>query len=234
MLLKLKTTARVSEVADTADRLLKRYQLASEISNDTFLKTLFGKINELYQRISEAINRGISYSELEAADSLRDEKIRALDKVLVGYKNLPLEEAKTHAERLYAVFSKYGVKITQENYVNESGLIEAPLKDLSAEDLQPSITALSGVRECIEQLRQAQEAFNQKRLNHEQQNSQETASLLKKPLLAHINDELLQYLKTMIMVNPTQYKAFADAVAETIETTNEVVKRRKKEDPKKI
>lgn len=75
-------------------------------------------------------------------------------------------------------------------------------------------------------------------MNHEnaqaQQNSQETASLLKKPLLAHINDELLQYLKTMIMVNPTQYKAFADAVAETIETTNEVVKRRKKEDPKKI
>lgn len=238
MLLKLKTTARVSEVADTADRLLKRYQLASELSSDTFLKTLFGKINDKYQRISEAINRGISYSELEAADTLRDEKIRALDKVLVGYKNLPLEEAKSHAERLYAVFSKYGVKITQENYVNESGLIEALLKDLSAEDLQPSITALSGVRECIEQLRQAQEAFNQKRLNHEnaqaQQNNQETASLLKKPLLAHINDELLQYLKTMVMVNPTQYKAFADAVAETIETTNEVVKRRKKEDPKKL
>lgn len=88
------------------------------------------------------------------------------------------------------------------------------------------------MEQSIAELRTAQELFNQQRLEYEKaqasQSSQEKATTLKKSVVSLINKELLQYLGTMKMVNPTQYTAFADEVAEAINTTNEVVKRRAK------
>lgn len=232
MIAKLKPAARVSEVADTAERLLKNYQQATQVASDEFLKNVYTKLQNFYNPLSEAIKSSASLSKLDEADTLRDEKVRALEKVLNGYQNLPVEDLKQHGQKLYAVFAKYGVAITKENYVSESGLIEALLKDLSAADLQASIKALAGVEQSIAELRTVQEAFNQQRLEYEKaqatQSSKEKATTLKKSVLALINNELVPYIKTMKMVNPTQYTAFADVVAEIIDTTNEVVKRRAK------
>lgn len=228
----LRSIARVSEVADTAERLLKNYQQATQVSGDEFLKNVYTKLQNFYNPLSEAIKSTASLSKLDEADTLRDEKVRALEKVLNGYQNLPVEDLKQHGQRLYAVFAKYGVAITKENYVSELGLIEALLQDLSETDLQASIKALAGVEQSIAELRTAQEAFNQQRLAYEkaqaEQSSQDKATTLKKSEVTLINNELVPYLKTMKMVNPTQYTAFADVVAEIIETTNEVVKHREK------
>ncbi|MFB9119672.1 DUF6261 family protein [Bergeyella porcorum] len=234
-IIKLRSTARVGEVADTAERLLKRYKTVTEVSEDKFLKGIYVKLENLYNALSEAIKSGIAHSQLDDADTLRDSKIRMLEKVLNGYQNLPIEDLKKHGQKLYGVFAKYGLGIIKENYVNQSGLIEALLKDLSATDLQASIEALSGVSQSIEELREAQEAFNQQRLDYEKaqakQGSQEKATSLKKSVVELINNELVQYVRTMKMVNPTQYQTFADEVAEAINTTNEVVKRRQKDTP---
>lgn len=133
------------------------------------------------------------------------------------------------------MFSKYGLKIIKENYVNQSGLIEALLKDFSVEELQPSINALLGVSQSMEELQKAQEAFNKQRLEYEKslaiQSTKDKATTLKKSVVVLINSELLPYIKAMKMVKPDQYSDFADEVAETINTTNEVVKRRTKTTP---
>lgn len=234
-MLKLRSTARVAEVADTAKRLLKNYQSTPELKEDTFLKGIYTKLQTLSSSLSEAIKSGVSHSKLDEADALRDEKVRTLEKVLNGYQSIPIEDLKQHGKKLYTVFSKYGVGITKENYVNASGLIEALLKDLSVATLQPSISALSGVAQSIEELRAAQEAFDQQRLEYEKyqasQASKDKATSIKKLVLTLINSELLPYINTMKKVHPTQYTHFADAIIESISTTNEVVKRRGKNTP---
>lgn len=231
-MVKLRSVTRVSEVADTAERLLKNYQATPEVLGDEFLSGVFTKLETSHRLLVEAIKSSVSLSKLDEADALRDEKIKALEKVLNGYQNLPIEDLKQHGQRLYAVFSKYGLAITKENYVSESGLIEALLKDLSVAELQASISALSGVAESIEGLRTAQQAFNLQRLEYEKaqasKSTQDKASSIKKVLLAVINNELIPYINTMKMVKPSQYTAFAELLAKSIETTNEVVKRRSK------
>ena len=117
------------------------------------MKSTFAEIETLSEQITEAIKRDVSLSKLEDADLRRDNSVRSLSNALVGYRSLPVASLRDNADKLYAVFSKYGVKITKENYATESSLIEALLKDLSAPELKTAIESLSGVGEIIAQLR---------------------------------------------------------------------------------
>ena len=224
--------SRITEVGDVANRLAVLYKGTATLQDDAFLKNLLSEIQTQGDAITEAIKKDNAVSKLEDADAERDEAIRVLDKMLKAYEVFPVENTKAHGQKIATIFKKYGVKITEENYSSESNLIDSLLKDLSASEVQASVTALSGVSEAIAQIRTTQEEFARLRLQYEEaftENlSKVSASSLRKPLLGLINKKLIPYLVAMTLVDGAKYTAFADKVAKIIDDMNEVVKARGK------
>ncbi|ATA90078.1 hypothetical protein CGC58_10320 [Capnocytophaga stomatis] len=227
---KLDARARTTEIDDVSERLLVLYRKETALQEEAFLKSTFAEIETLSHEITEAIKRDVSLSKQEEADLRRDNLVRSLNAALLGYCALPIPQLKENGEKLFAVFSKYGVKITKEAYAVESSLIESLLKDLSAPELEPAIASLTGVGEIISQLRTAQTSFTQIRTEYEKAVSEQkdapSASSLKKPLLNAINGKLIPYLIAMKIANPAQYSSLANAVAQAIDATNIAIKRR--------
>ncbi|MFK8278964.1 DUF6261 family protein [Capnocytophaga canimorsus] len=224
--------SRITEVGDVANRLAVLYKGTTTLQDDAFLKNLLSEVQTQGDAITEAIKKDKAVSKLEDADAERDQAIRVLDKMLKAYEVFPVENTRAHGQKIATIFKKYGVKITEENYSSESNLIDSLLKDLSASEVQASVTALSGVSEAIAQIRTTQEEFARLRLQYEEafteNHSKVSASSLRKPLLGLINKKLIPYLVAMTLVDGAKYTAFADKVAKIIDDMNEVVKARGK------
>ncbi len=225
---------RVTELGDTANRLTELYKKSKNLQEDTFLKTTFAEIEKQGKAITEAVKKNQSLSKLEEADSKRDEAIRVLAKLLDGYKSIPIETLKAHGEKLANVFSKYGLKIINENYSSQSNLIDSLLLSLSAEELKPSIQALSGISEAIANIKSTQANFSTLRVEYEKaivsQKENATASSMRKPLLDFINKKLFPYLTAMNIAQAEKYGELTSHVSQIVESINEVVKLRHKKD----
>lgn len=235
---KLSFQARITEVDDVSNRILVLYKKEASMKKDTFLKEVFDELESISLQITEAIKRDVVLSNLEEVNKKRDNSVRILHKVLVGYLSMPIPEIKEKAEKVNSVFSKYGVKITRESYASKSSLIEALLSDLSVSELQETINELIGVKECIEQIRNEQISFTNYRLDYEkasaQQKKLQPASALRKSLLDIINGKLVTYLTAMKLSNTSEYGNFASMVSQTIDDTNTSIKKRTSTKTEKI
>lgn len=229
---KLKSTCRITEVDDTSDMLLKIYGESQAVSDDKFLQSIFADMKPLSDQITSAIKQDKAQSTLDEADVVRDNAVVALSNLLTGCSTMPVEKLAKSGIALKTVFDKYGVKITRESYVNESSLIESLLKDLDDQSLKSDIAALQGVGETIEALRSAQDAFNRARLDYEAAKAENSVAVsateLKKPILALINDKLVPYLNIMVIAEPDKFSVFAGRVSETIDRANASVASRSK------
>ena len=231
----LRTSARITEVADTGSRLSILFSRETALAKDVILKPLFAEIETLTQQLSEAIKSDRTLSELDAIDTTRDELIRRMSKILQGYAASPIEALQRSGSKLNAVFEKYGVGIARENYAVESAHIESLLKDFSDAALSTDISALTGVTEIISMLTNAQKDFNNHRVTYEQavaqKNSQLKPNELKKLLLQRINHSLLPYLKTLKSLNNEPYLHFIEGVHQIILSTNSAIAARSKKTP---
>ncbi len=229
---KLNTNARVTEIGDVANRLVELYKKTTDLHEEKFLKSTFEEIEKQGKAITEAVKRDSVLSLLEEADTKRDNAVRVLSKLLIGYENIPVETLKLHGQKLATIFKKYGVKITDENYSSESNLIDSLLTDFSASDVQASITALAGVTEAIADLRNAQSEFASIRSQYDQALSEKenlvNASTLRRPLIELINKKLVPYLVAMQIAEAEKYGAFASNASKIVESVNEVVRGRSK------
>lgn len=227
---KLSYQIRITELNDVSDRLLMIYKKEEKFQDESFLSFIFGEMEKLSKQITEAIKRDAIQSKLKQSDARRDEAVRALNNALVGYCALPIAELKQEGEKLQTVFAKYGLKIIKENYAVQSSLIESLLTDLATSQMQSSIEKLSGMKEIISELRQAQTEFTNTRIEYEkmlsERRSKVSASSLKKPLLELINGKLVTYLSAMKVANPYGYEAFAGVVSQVISDANITVRRR--------
>ena len=229
---KLLSQIRITEVGDTAHRLVSLYKSTPALKDEAFLKPLFVEMEEKGNALTIAVRSEAVISQLENADAKRDGAIRVLDRLLKGYKTIPLDTLKAYGVQLSAVFKKYGMKMTVENYSSQSNLIDSLLQDLSDSNKAAAIAALPGIAEAIDNIKTAQEEFVKIRANYDkglaQKGSKETATSLRKPLLELINNKLLTYLAAMKIANPTKYKVFSEDVAVIITSVNEAIKARKK------
>lgn len=89
---------------------------------------------------------------------------------------------------------------------------------------------LDGIKEILEQIRSAQDAFVKAsdEYNAASTVKTESASSLKKPLLSAINDKLIPYITAMQMANSAVYGDFAAKAEGEIKRVNEIVLRRGK------
>lgn len=224
---KLSKTARVSEIGDTAKRIIEYYGADKAAKNDVYLKPLFGEFRALTDKITEAIRKDKALSDLDDADAVQDAAISDLFKIVEGYAVMRIDTLKAAAQKVLKILDNFR-GIAKQNYTAESEFIEALLKDLSA--LPEEINTLVRLPEAVAYLRTAQDDFAEKRQiyeNSQVENKQfEAASAIKKPLLELINLKLKPYLEAMKMANPAQFGTFADQVATAIETTNTAVNAR--------
>lgn len=235
---KLNKTARIAEIGDTSKRILDYYEADAGVKKDPYLKTLFTEIQNLTDKITEAIRKDKALSELDDADAVRDSAISGIFKIVEGYAVMRIETLKTAGQHILQILENFR-GIAKRNYTEESQLIEAMLKDLAP--LSTDIQALVGLPEAVAFLRTAQDNFAAKRQLYEKSQTEnkqtEVASAIKKPLTDVINLKLKPYLEAMKMANAQQYGTFADQVATAIETTNTAVDSRsakKKDDTKAV
>ena len=233
---KLNTSVKVTELGDTALRLVKAFKAVVAVQNDAFLTKTFAEIEKQATAMTSAVKSDQALSKLEEADAQRDQAIRVLDKLLKGYENIPLENLKTHAKKLAEIFKKYGVKITGENYASQSTLINSLLGDFSATELKPSIEALAGVKEALAEIQTKQNAFAALRSDYEKaqvsQKEKSSATSLRKPLLELINKKAVPYLVAMSIAQPELFKNLTAEASEIITSTNEAIKARSKKEKK--
>lgn len=233
---KLNTSVKVTELGDTALRLVKAFKAVVAVQNDAFLTKTFAEIEKQATVMTSAVKSDQVLSKLEEADAQRDQAIRVLDKLLKGYENIPLENLKTHAKKLAEIFKKYGVKITGENYASQSTLINSLLGDFSATELKPSIEALAGVKEALAEIQTKQNAFAALRSDYEKaqvsQKEKSSATSLRKPLLELINKKAVPYLVAMSIAQPELFKNLTAEASEIITSTNEAIKARSKKEKK--
>ena len=233
---KLNTSVKVTELGDTALRLVKAFKAVVAVQNDAFLTKTFAEIEKQATVMTSAVKSDQALSKLEEADAQRDQAIRVLDKLLKGYENIPLENLKTHAKKLAEIFKKYGVKITGENYASQSTLINSLLGDFSATELKPSIEALAGVKEALAEIQTKQDAFAVIRSDYEKaqvsQKEKSSATSLRKPLLELINKKAVPYLVAMSIAQPELFKNLTAEASEIITSTNEAIKARSKKEKK--
>ncbi|MGD8778116.1 MAG: DUF6261 family protein [Ignavibacteria bacterium] len=228
---KLIMKSRVTEVFSAANRMILEFG-SEDWSEETNLRSIFDDLKPVNEKLERAINRKKAVSDLEEKDKIRDGKLRAIYYSLSGYLHNPVKEFKTAAEEINEVFDRYGVKITDDSYSTESGLINSLLTDLSAGDLQPSIAALQGLSQAISELQTAQSEFENARLAYEKDAavyaSKETASKLKKEAVSIINEKLVVYLRAMVIIDTTRYGRISSTIGKIIDDNNEEVKKRRK------
>ena len=110
-------------------------------------------------------------------------------------------------------------------------MIESLLTDFSDSEVQPSITALTGVSEAITLLRTSQDEFVAIRSQYDQalsqKKSQENATSLRKPILELINKKLVPYLVAMRIAEADKYEAFVANTSQIVESVNDIIRNRK-------
>ena len=124
------------------------------------------------------------------------------------------------------MLDKYGRGMTSKNYADQTALTESLLEDLGAEKIAAQVKALSGVAELVAALREAQDRFAAAHDGYikAKAGKGESASSLKKPIVALINDNIVPYLNIVSAMDG--YAAFVAAVAGNIKSTNDTVARR--------
>lgn len=227
---KLRASARVTEVDSVSDTLIRLYNSYPEIHSDKYLSRTIEEIIALSAEITQAIKKDKVESNLSAADGKRGDVVRRIGIALKGYAALPIPEKSEAAEKLLAVFKKYGAGIVNESYARESSLIESMLSDFSADSLDESIAALDGIPELLTSLRKLQNEFNQVSDDYNAAMSikSESATELKKLLLSAINDKLATYVSAMALSNPAAFEEFVAKADTEISRINATVAKRGK------
>jgi len=228
---KLTARARITEVDGFSDAVIRIFSADSKAQEDAFLKSQIAELTVLSDAITAAILQDKAVSNLDEADSKRDEAIRNLGALLSGYAVFPLEEKKAAALGLKAVYDKYAKSgILSASYISESSMIESLLGDFSSAEAKANIEKLDGIGEMIAAIRAAQDDFtaaNDAFVKAEGSRGA-SASSYKKPILSVINDRIVPYLNTMAVVGNTAVADFAKGVESEITRVNETVAKRGK------
>lgn len=228
---KLNAKARITEVDGLSDSLVRIFSSDSKAQEDSFLKSQMAELSALSDLITAAILQDKAVSNLDEADSKRDEAIRNLGALLSGYAVFPLEEKKNAALSLKAIFDKYAKSgILNASYVSESSMIESFLGDLASADAAAKIEKLEGMDLMVKAIRSAQDEFTSASDAYIKAESTRgaSASSYKKPILAVINDKIVPYLNTMQIVGNEAVLDFAKNVETEISRINETVAKRGK------
>lgn len=240
MIPKLISSGRVNDVSAVAINICNSYDKENWESDSNML-SIFTLLKNKSKSLSIAIKKNKTESKMDELDNSRDYNVRALHYLIQGAIYNPDGNIKNAGEQIYSVFSKYGCEITSLNYGAETAQITSLLIDLSAGNLQDSISKIPGCDNCINNLKTAQQNFENAYVDWEETRAKEnlevSSSEYKKEVLHIINGKIVIYLRAMKEMDEATYGDFANTIAKIISETNEIIKRRgkkEKEEDKEI
>lgn len=228
---RLNNNAKTTEVANVSGILLKIWEKTVNLHNDEYLYKEFSEeLPKLSDELTQAINRETVQSNLKEYDKTRDKKYSVLYTLISGYAVNPLTELKEYGLVLLKIISKYGKKLTQKAYGESTALIDSLLKDFSKDVAETAINTLPGIKEAVAELQNAQDSFTTNQVIYDSLKSQvlslPSASSLRRPLIQNINTNIVQYLNTMVNVQPEKYSEFFKVVEFEIERINSKIETR--------
>lgn len=233
MIEKIIATSRNTEIHGSS-RTMNTSFLQSELTADPFLMGIFSSLATTTKELGVAIDRSRSESILAEKDDVRDNDIRAVGYLTQGYLYYPKQAVRDAAALVKKVFDKYGFSIIDESYLTESSHIVSMLGDFAAPEVVAAIDLLKGVDQNIAALQASQNDFERTHAKFAQDVAEDqthaSATVLKKQVVAIINDDLVQFLRSGERFQPATYGDFARTIAKIIANNNEQVKKRLKKD----
>lgn len=229
---KLSDKSRNGEVNAVSQRISAAFA-ESALKADPFLTPIFGEINSQITELTKAINRMVSESDLELKDESRDQKYKATYNFVFGLTYSANAATQAAAKQVFAVLDHYSLSVTEENYDNETSLLDSLLLDLAAPELASAIAALDGLATLIAELQVAQDEFEVARLAYQKERGSEkqllNATELKRQLVKLVNTKLIAVLNGLLISDPATYGGLATTLQEAISVNNETVKKRAQE-----
>ncbi len=236
-ILKLKTSARVSEVNAVAKSILKAYT-ESSMTEDTTLQLIMNELTSESALLNTAIEQDKALSQMEVYDEARDSAFRGLFYYLQGCTHLISTTTATAAQHLFTLVQKYGVGITQLSYAEQTGQMSSLIEELEQESNQAHITNIPGMADMVENLVKTQADFEKTydvylgQLNEDR--NKQNASQIKSRVVKVINDRLVVYLRSQLTFNTAVYGDLGGKIAIAIENINSTVSERASKTPKPL
>lgn len=224
---KLNAHAKVTEVHSVGNQILAALE-KSKWDTDSYLPAIIAELNAVTTDMNNSIRNIKSESLLEEKDTIRDEKIRAINYMLAGFAYYPSKEIKAASEVVLKVFNHYGISIISESYTIESSLINSLITDFEAAEVKTEIEKLPALSLIIEELKIAQAEFEEaeQMWNKVKTDDTKSATELKKELLNIINGKIVMYLKVVSVLDADKFTTIATEINEFIVTANRAVNRR--------
>lgn len=231
MIENLMMKSRNAEVNSVASDIKKAFEKTT-LSSDTVLLGMMTHLEEANSALTLALKRLKAKSVLEDLDLVRDDQIRALWYLVLGATHHPDTGISDAANMLKAVMDIYGLDMVNESYNVESAHINSMLAKLEAPEFSEAITAVSGCAELIQYLKDAQDAFENTRVQYESvkgnEGAYDNASLIKKTVVIYLNEKLLVYLKGQHAADENTYGSLLLTVNQIIADNNMNVRKRSK------
>lgn len=162
------------------------------------------RADSLQKSLNSAIKQDKAVSGLEELDSVRDEKLRAVGKILEGFSAIPSEEIAGSAKELLSVFLKYGFESAVKSYDEESSDIKSMKEDFEKAERVAKIKALPGFEKALSELWAAEDAFREKKALFVSSLSvtEKSATAVKKEAVSFVNSCLIPYVESVCYVRP--------------------------------
>ena len=222
---------RVAEVAGLAHTLCSLHQSCeAALSADVYLRNVMTDLQDLSDRILDALRNNRLISSLETYDAHRMRCVSALVNLKKGYDKLSDESTQSHWTELRPVFENYLSAIQAGNYQSKTALINALLLRLSDSDLASHLEGLVTMQTAVDRLREAETAFENMQVEYQRQlleDKTESATDLKEAIIELINQKLVVHLEAKCNEDAATYDAFAKLVDAQIRTDNAKLRRRK-------
>ena len=228
---KLSSNAKTTEVDTVSSGIISEFD-KTDWSSDAYLTGIFGILKPTTVQLSQAISRIKAESILEEKDEQRDNKVRAVYYIVLGFMQHPDAAISSAAKKVDAVFEHYGMSIVSESYATESSLIKSMLGDFDSPEIKAAIALLPGLTQIVDDLKAAQAAFEEAQLSFQNEKAvegnKENATAIKQKVLSIINDKIVIYLNAMIQVDEAKYSGLGGTIAQIISDMNSDIKKRKK------
>lgn len=218
---KLKTSARVAEVAAIFGRFIDISKKAAGLKSDVVFQEITSQAADMKNRAVTAMNRAKTASNLEELDIQRDKFTRAAFQLCHGYEVHPSAKISASASAVMDIFNRHS-SITNESYARQTALTDSML--LETDTKKTEIAVLDGLKELLDGVKKANEAFKARatELNAMQvaSSADENATSLKKPMVQFLNSEALPYLSMLSKRKGGDYKMVFDELENEIKKLN--------------
>lgn len=234
---KLHLGVRIGELWSTCYGIVSAFYAFANISDDEYLIQQIEQLEKLVKQLQTSTNAKKIKSDLKTKDDARDKCVRAINSSLKGFSVMPEPSISEPAKRLLDIFNRVGVKVCMLPHGIKSSQIEGLLRQFKSDANQADIKALAGFSAAIQQLDEAQTAFDKSYIALLKAKTDRdlyftTATKLKEPLFELLNETIVPYLNVMVRKDEEKYGVFARDTKTYIDDSNAAVRRRLKRNAK--